>query len=121
MLFRSFLGTLLLVAAVVGSGIQGERLADGNPAVALLANTGATVAALYVLITLFGPLSGAHFNPMVTAALSLRGVFPWRNALPYSIAQIAGASAGAMLADAMFALPIVNLSHADRFAAPLWL
>ena len=72
-LLAEFLGTMLLLAAVVGSGIMGVALADGNDAVALLANAGATAGALYVLIVLFGPISGAHFNPAVTVALRLRG------------------------------------------------
>lgn len=92
------LGTALLVAAVIGSGIMGERLAGGNDAVALLANTGATAAALYVLILLFGLLSGAHFNPVVTAVLWARGDVASRTVLPYATAQVLGAVAGAVTA-----------------------
>lgn len=101
-----FLGTLLLLAIVVGSGVMGERLADGNIAVALLANAAATATGLYVLIVLLAPLSGAHFNPAVTLALRLHGVrtaAPW----PYYLsAQMTGAVLGVVLAHAMFDLPV---------------
>ena len=105
-LAAEFLGTLLLLAIVVGSGVMGERLAAGNIAVALLANAGATAAGLYVLIVLLGPLSGAHFNPAVSLALRLDGVrlpasLPW-----YLLAQVAGAVGGVLLAHAMFELPL---------------
>jgi glycerol uptake facilitator-like aquaporin len=105
-LAAEFLGTLLLLAIVVGSGIMGERLAAGNAAVALLANAAATAAGLYVLIELLGPVSGAHFNPAVTLALRLHG-----NRLPtpwpyYLVAQISGALLGVWLAHAMFGLPL---------------
>lgn len=101
-----FLGTLLLLAIVVGSGIMGERLAAGNVAVALLANAAATAAGLYVLIEVLGPFSGAHFNPAVTLALRLQGhgfPAPWPY---YLVAQAAGAVLGVWLAHAMFALPL---------------
>ena len=104
------LGSALLVAVVIGSGIMGERLAVGNPAVALLANAIATGAGLFVLVSVFGPISGAHFNPVVSAAFAVRRELPW-SALPgYVAAQIAGACLGAMLAHAMFALPILEVS-----------
>ena len=100
------LGTLLLLAIVVGSGVMGERLANGNVAIALLANAAATAAGLYVLIVLLGPISGAHFNPAVTLALRLNGerfAAPW----PWYVAmQIGGAILGVWLAHAMFGLPL---------------
>jgi glycerol uptake facilitator-like aquaporin len=105
-LAAEFLGTLLLLAIVVGSGIMGERLAAGNAAVALLANAAATAAGLYVLIELLGPVSGAHFNPAVTLALRLHGnrlPTPWPH---YLVAQISGALLGVWLAHAMFGLPL---------------
>jgi len=119
--FVEGLGSLLLTAAVVGSGIMGERLADGNLAVALLANTAATVAALATLIALFGPISGAHFNPIVTLnALINRQLAPDR-ALAFVIAQVAGCCAGAMLANVMFELPLVQLSTHVRTGSAQWL
>lgn len=104
------LGTALLLAVVVGSGIMGERLADGNDAVALLANTLATGAALVVLIVMFGPISGAHFNPAVTLAFALRRELPWPVALAYLPTQFAGAVAGVFAAHVMFAEPILQVS-----------
>jgi len=104
------LGTALLLAVVIGSGIMGERLAGGNEAIALLGNTLATGAALVVLITIFGPLSGAHFNPAVTLALLLRRELSWRTALAYVAAQTIGAVLGVFVAHAMFAQPILQLS-----------
>src|ERR1700722_3229453 len=89
-----FIGTLLLLAAVVGSGIMAERLAGGNVAIALLANTIATGAALVALILAFGPLSGAHLNPAVTLADAWQGGIPWREAPAYILARVAGAFAG---------------------------
>jgi glycerol uptake facilitator-like aquaporin len=96
------LGTALLLAAVVGSGIMGERLAGGNDAIALLANTAATAAALLALILMFGPVSGAHFNPVVTFALAWRGDVAWHDARWYVAVQIAAAVAGVALAHLMF-------------------
>jgi glycerol uptake facilitator-like aquaporin len=104
------LGTALLLAVVVGSGIMGERLAGGNDAIALLGNTLATGAGLVVLITIFGPLSGAHFNPAVTLAFAVRREMPWRLALAYVAAQVAGGAAGVFATHAMFAEPILQLS-----------
>ena len=109
-----FVGTAFLVAAVVGSGIMGERLAGGNVAVALLANTVATGAALVALILTFGPISGAHFNPAVTIADAFEGGLPWREAPVYAGAQITGAIVGAMAAHLMFGLPLVSLSRHSR-------
>ena len=109
-----FLGTMFLVAAVVGSGIMGDRLAGGNVAVALLANTLATGAALVALILTFGSISGAHFNPVVTLADALEGGIPWRETFPYILAQILGGIGGAIIAHLMFGLPIVSLSQHGR-------
>src|ERR1700726_4710241 len=97
-----FAGTGFLVAAVVGSGIMGERLAGGNIAIALLANTIATGAALVALILTFGPISGAHFNPAVTIADATQGRLPWREVPVYVVAQCAGGVAGALTAHLMF-------------------
>jgi glycerol uptake facilitator-like aquaporin len=102
------------VAAVVGSGIMGERLAGGNTAIALLANTVATGAALVALILAFGPVSGAHFNPAVSLAHAWQGGLRWREALPYIAAQLAGAIAGVAAANAMFSEPIFAWSHHAR-------
>src|ERR1700688_3246482 len=90
------LGTGFLVATVVGSGIMGERLSGGNVAIALLANTIATGAALVALILTFGPISGAHFNPVVTLCMGLRNLFPWKEVLPYVSAQFIGGILGTL-------------------------
>jgi glycerol uptake facilitator-like aquaporin len=111
------LGTAFLVATVVGSGIMGAQLASGNVAVALLANTFATSAILIILILAFGPLSGAHFNPVVSLVMALRRELPWRELPVYLLAQFIGAIAGAILAHAMFALPLITLSLHDRSGA----
>src|SRR5436190_23454452 len=95
-------GTALLLAAVIGSGIMGERLASGNVGLALLANTIATGAALVALIATFGPISGAHFNPAVTLAAVSHGELPSRDAVTYLAAQLGGAIAGVMIANLMF-------------------
>ncbi len=108
------LGTLFLLATVVGSGIMGERLADGNDAVALLANTFATSAILIILIIAFGPLSGAHFNPVVSFVMMLRHELPWREFPAYMLAQFFGAMVGVMLAHIMFELPLFTASLHDR-------
>src|SRR5271170_2466822 len=103
-LVAEFTGTLLLLAAVVGSGIMGERLAAGNVAVALLANTLATGAALIALILAFGPVSGAHLNPAVTLADAWLGGIAWREVPAYIVAQTSGAFAGVIVAHLMFGL-----------------
>jgi len=108
------LGTALLLAIVIGSGVMGERLSGGNVALALLGNTLATGAGLVVLITIFGPLSGAHFNPAVTLAFALRRELPARTAIAYAAAQVAGAIAGVWAAHAMFAEPILQVSQKLR-------
>ena len=115
------LGSLLLAATVIGSGIMAERLAAGNPAVALIANTGATVAVLATLIALLGPVSGAHFNPAVSLVQALRGALPWRDAGAYAVVQILGCCAGAILAHAMFSLPLVQSSVHARTGIAQWL
>jgi glycerol uptake facilitator-like aquaporin len=115
------LGSALLAATVVGSGIMAERLAGGNVAVALLANTAATVAVLYTLINLLGPISGAHFNPAVSSIEALRGRMPWRDAGVYSATQILGCCAGALLAHLMFELPVWQSSLHIRTGPSQWL
>lgn len=114
------LGTAFLLAAVVGSGIMGERLADGNVAIALLANTLATGAALAVLISVFGPISGAHFNPAVTLYFGLRREIELKLALFYIVAQIAGAILGVWAAHAMFAMPILETAQKLRDGPAQW-
>ena len=112
---------MLLAATVIGSGIMAERLAAGNLAIALLANTGATVAVLATLIALLGPVSGAHFNPAVSIVQALRGVLSWREAGAYAVIQIAGCCAGAILAHAMFELPLIQTSLHARTGPAQWL
>ena len=112
-----FVGTALLVATLVGSGIMGERLAGGNIAIALLANTIATGAALVALILAFGPVSGAHFNPAVTMADAIERGVSWRVAACYIPAQCVGAVCGTVVAHFMFGLPAVAMSHHARSGA----
>src|SRR3984885_6932205 len=109
-----FLGTAFLLAAVVGSGIMGERLAGGNVAIALLANTLATGAALVALILTFGPISGAHFNPAVTLADATQGGGPWREVPGYVTAQLCGAFVGVAAANLMFGEPLFSASRRAR-------
>ncbi|MEK6334370.1 MAG: MIP/aquaporin family protein [Acidobacteriota bacterium] len=108
------IGTAMLLAAVVGSGIMAERLAGGNIALALLANTIATGAALVALILSFGEISGAHLNPVVTLSLKFRDELNWSQALGYIVAQIMGAVTGTVLANLMFSLPPIFLSRHER-------
>ena len=115
------LGSLLLAATVVGSGIMGESLAGGNQAIALLANTAATVAVLGTLIALLGPVSGAHFNPAVSLIEVLRGRLSWTDGMCYSLTQIVGCCAGALLAHAMFELPLWQASAHIRTGPAQWL
>jgi glycerol uptake facilitator-like aquaporin len=115
------LGTAGLLCAVVGSGIMAERLAGGNVAIALLANTLATVFALYVLIEVFAPLSGAHFNPAVSAVMALRRELPVSDLAIYIGAQLLGAMLGALLANAMFDLSIFQWSSKLRAGKGQWL
>src|SRR5271169_5731373 len=112
-----FLGTGFLVATVIGSVIMGERLAGGNVAIALLANTIATGAGLVALILAFGPISGAHFNPVVTLSDALEGGIHWKETPGYLAAQVLGAMGGAIVAHGMFALPAVSLSQHVRSGA----
>jgi glycerol uptake facilitator-like aquaporin len=114
-------GSAFLFATVIGSGVMAERLAGGNGALALLTNTMATGAILFVLITLFAPLSGAHFNPAVTLVMRLRGDIGTHAALCYCIAQLIGGIAGVCLAHAMFDLPVWQVSHHVRSGQGLWL
>jgi len=114
------LGTALLLAIVIGSGIMAERLSGGNVAVALLANTLATVFGLFILIEVFGPVSGAHFNPAVSLVMSLRGELPWALLGAYVVAQLAGAACGAWLAHAMFDQPILQWSQKVRTGQGQW-
>jgi glycerol uptake facilitator-like aquaporin len=109
-----FLGTAFLVAAVVGSGIMAERLANGNMALALLANTIATGAALVALILAFGPVSGGHFNPVVSLADAMEGGLSRSDVLPYVAAQLFGGVSGTIAAHAMFGLPLISQSHHVR-------
>jgi len=115
------LGTLLLLAVVIGSGVMAEQLAQGNVAVALLANTAATVGALYVLIEVFGPVSGAHFNPVVSLVSAVRGTLPIRDLVPFVMVQLLGAMLGAWLAHAMFDLPILQTSTKIRTGTGQWI
>lgn len=108
-------GTGMLVAAMVGSGIMGERLSGGNMALALLTNSIATGAVLLTLIFTFAPISGAHFNPAVTLASAIEGGFPWRRVPAYIVAQLLGALAGVMAAHAMFEHPLIVISQHARF------
>lgn len=108
------IGTALLVATVIGSGIMAERLSGGSVALALLANTLATGAILVVLISILGPISGAHFNPVVSLVMALRRALPWTGLAPYVLAQILGGAAGAVLANLMFDLAPVTLSGTIR-------
>lgn len=110
-LAAEFLGTFFLLMAVVGSGIMGERLAGGNEAIALLVNALATAAILVVFITMLGPVSGAHFNPAVTASFLVQGSIPACEAVRYISAQITGAFAGVVAAHAMFDVPLFGLSR----------
>jgi glycerol uptake facilitator-like aquaporin len=115
------LGSLLLAATVVGSGVMAERLSGGNLAVALLANTAATVAVLAALIALLGPVSGAHFNPAVSIVEALRSRLTWRDAMMYTVVQILGCCAGALIAHVMFELPVWQLSTHIRTGPAQWL
>ena len=109
-----FAGTAFLLAGVVGSGIMGERLAAGNVALALLANTVATSAVLIALILTFGPISGAHLNPVVTLSFSVRGETSLHEAAAYILAQVAGAISGVVIANLMFELPMISLARHSR-------
>lgn len=120
-LFAEFVGTMLLLATVVGSGVMGVNLSDGNDGVALLANAAATTGILYVLITVLGPISGAHFNPAVTLVMRMRGELRSGEAVGYVLAQLAGAIAGVLLAHAMFDLALVQPGTRERTGLSQWI
>ena len=120
-LLAEFVGTALLLATVVGSGVMGVALSDGNDGIALLANAAATAGILYVLIAVLGPVSGAHFNPAVTLAMRLRGDLDTREAIAYIAVQIVAAVAGVLLAHAMFELPLWQPGIRVRSGAAQWL
>jgi glycerol uptake facilitator-like aquaporin len=113
-LAAEFIGSAFLAATVIGSGIAAERLSGGNVALALLANAIATGCILYVIIAVFAPLSGAHFNPAVSLAFAVRGELAWRLCGFYIVAQVAGMILGAMIAHAMFELPLLQVSSTAR-------
>jgi glycerol uptake facilitator-like aquaporin len=115
-----FIGTFLLLATVVGSGIMGDALSGGNVAIALLANAIATGAMLFVLINVFGPLSGAHFNPVVTLAMAFTGHLPKSKIAPFIAAQVFGAILGVFLAHAMFDLALLQVSEKIRWGTGQW-
>jgi glycerol uptake facilitator-like aquaporin len=115
------LGTALLVATVIGSGIMAERLAGGNQAIALLGNTIPTGAILIVIITILGPVSGAHFNPAVTLVLAIRGATPWSEVGPYILVQCVGGIAGTILAHLMFDLAPLAIGTTVRSGPSQWL
>lgn len=119
--FAEFIGTAALLCAVIGSGIMAEQLAGGNVAIALLANTLATVFALYVLIETLGPVSGAHFNPVVSMVMAFRKDLPAHLLMGYVLAQLTGAVLGAWLAHAMFELEILQWSTHVRTGPSQWL
>lgn len=114
------LGTAFLLATVIGSGIMAERLAGGNQALALLGNTLPTGAILVVLILIFGPVSGAHFNPAVSTAMAMRNGLPWSAASLYIVAQVAGGIAGVWAAHLMFELPVLQTASKIRFGPAQW-
>lgn len=120
-LLAEWLGTAFLLATVVGSGIMAQNLAAGNIALALLCNSLATGAILAVLILIFGPISGAHFNPAVSLAAMMRGELERADAASYALAQITGALAGVLAAHLMFALPVMQVSTHLRSGAGQWL
>jgi glycerol uptake facilitator-like aquaporin len=120
-LLAEALGTALLLAVVIGSGIMAERLAGGNAAIALLANTLATVAGLYVFIEVFGPISGAHFNPAVSLVMAVRGALPCGLLAPYVVVQLVGAVLGTWLAHAMFDTSILQFSSTVRSGTGQWI
>lgn len=119
-LLAEFIGTMFLLIGVVGSGIMAENLSGGNDGLALLANAIATGAMLYVIITTLGPISGAHFNPAVTLAFTLRGEHRVAEFIPYVVVQIAGGILGVWLSHLMFDLPILQASTHDRTGIALW-
>src|SRR5258707_11112897 len=119
-IFSEGLGTAILVATVVGSGIMAERLAGGNQAIALLGNTVPTGAILVVIITILGPVSGAHFNPVVTLVFATRGEMPWTEVVPYVVVQCVGGIAGTVIAHFMFDLAPLAIGTTARSGASQW-
>ena len=119
-LLAEFIGTAMLLIGVVGSGIMAQNMSGGNDGLALLANAIATGAMLYVIITTLGPVSGAHFNPAVTLAFTLRGEHPVGQALPYMVVQIVGGILGVWFTHLMFDLTILQTSTHDRTGIALW-
>ncbi len=113
-LFAEFLGTAFLLAVIVGSGIMGTRLGGGNEALVLLVNSTATGAGLLALILAFAPVSGAHFNPLVSGLMAARGELPWKAVPAYALAQCAGAVAGVIATHAMFAMPLLEVASKPR-------
>ena len=120
-ILSEWLGTALLLCTVIGSGIMAEQIASGNVAIALMGNTLATVCGLYFLIQVFGPVSGAHFNPAVSIAMSLRAEMPRSLLVPYIGAQLLGGVSGAWLAHLMFDLPVLQLSTKIRTGSGQWI
>jgi glycerol uptake facilitator-like aquaporin len=120
-LFAEALGTAILVATVVGSGIMADKLSGGNQALALLCNTIPTGAILVVLISIFAPISGAHFNPAVTLVFAFQGATPWQTALPYIIVQCVGGIAGTVIAHMMFDLAPLAIGMTPRSGVGQWL
>ena len=114
------IGSFFLFATVIGSGVMAEALAGGNVAIALLGNTLATGAILFVLITMLGPVSGGHFNPAVTLAMASRSELPWRDKAPYIITQIVGGILGVWAAHLMFDLPVLQYSLKARTGIGQW-
>lgn len=119
-LAAEFLGTMLLIAVVIGSGVMAENLSEGNNGVALTANTLATVFGLYILIEMFGPISGAHFNPAVTMAMVLLKRQKAAEMLPYVLVQLAGAFVGALLVHQMFDMQLLQFSEKPRTGWGIW-
>ena len=120
-LIAEALGSFFLFATVIGSGVMGDSLSAGNAAVALLGNTMATGAILFVLITMLGPISGAHFNPAVSLVMRLRGELTTRELVTYALVQVVGGVLGVWAAHVMFALPVVQFSHHPRTGTGQWL
>ena len=116
-----FVGTAILLAAIVGSGIMAQHLAAGNVALALLANAIATGGALLAIIAAFGPISGGHFNPAVSLSDAAAGGITWRDAAWYCVGQVGGGVLGAILANAMFGLPLISIAHHQRGGGLQWL
>ena len=119
-LLAEALGSFFLFAGVIGSGVMAENLADGNVALALFANTAATAAILYVIIEMFAPISGAHFNPAVTLAFAMRREFAWHDVGPYVLVQLAGGAIGAFAVHVMFDQPILQFSTKARAGMGQW-